>query len=49
MKQPEPAMFQAAGIDLACIRERYCHDDQSFIAKAGDRIKSVFLKIGLVQ
>jgi AraC-like DNA-binding protein len=45
MKQPAPAMFQAAGIDITHIRERYCHDEQSFIAKAGDRVKSVFLKI----
>jgi hypothetical protein len=45
MKQPVPAMFQAAGVDMAYIRERYCHDDQSFIAKAGDRVKSLFLTI----
>jgi AraC-like DNA-binding protein len=45
MEQPIPKMFQAANVDIGHIRKRYCSDAQSFIAKASDRVKSVFLKI----
>jgi AraC-like DNA-binding protein len=45
LKQPIPDMFKAIGIDMGYIRKRYCPDGQSFIAKASDRVKSVFLKI----
>ncbi|MDR1324906.1 MAG: AraC family transcriptional regulator [Treponema sp.] len=45
LKQIAPDMFKAVGIDIAVIRERYCHDGQSFIAKAGNKVKSIFLNI----
>jgi AraC-like DNA-binding protein len=45
LEQPIPDIFEAVGVDIDHIRKRYCSDGQSFIAKAGDRVKSVFSKI----
>ncbi|MDR2394562.1 MAG: AraC family transcriptional regulator [Treponema sp.] len=45
LEQPMPVIFREVGIDIDHIRRRYCPDEQSFIAKAGDKVRSVFLKI----
>ncbi|MDR1399270.1 MAG: AraC family transcriptional regulator [Treponema sp.] len=45
VEQSIPEIFKASGIDIEYIRKRYCHDEQSFIAKASDKIKSIFLNI----
>ena len=45
IKQTPPPLFKDAGIDMEYIRERFCPDNQSFIAKSSDTIKSIFMKI----
>ncbi|MDR0628950.1 MAG: AraC family transcriptional regulator [Treponema sp.] len=45
IKQAPPPLFKDAGIDMGYIRKRFCPDNQSFIAKSSDKIKSIFMKI----
>jgi AraC-like DNA-binding protein len=45
LEQAPPPLFQDVGIDMNYICKKFCSESKSFVAQAGEKIKSVFLDI----